>query len=104
MSTLGAVRVDRSRRATPMLHPNQRYELWSVPGFAKSKPEVVLGSEIGSDKQTVSPGTVLVCKINPRINRIWVVTTRQEGEQIASTEWIPFFPVNGVDPHYLQYY
>lgn len=47
---------------------------------------------------------MLLCKINPRINRVWVVHERGEHEQIASTEWIPFCPVVGIVPSYLGYF
>lgn len=101
---LGDVRINRSSRAVPSASPDKQYELWSVPAFADGHPERVRGADIGSDKQTVSPGTVLVCKINPRINRIWIVGPNRGVEQIASTEWIPFFPVDGIDSRYLAYY
>jgi type I restriction enzyme S subunit len=59
---------------------------------------------VGSSKKTVEVGTVLVCKINPRINRVWVVRGDSGHERIASTEWIPFFPRQDVEPDYLKYY
>lgn len=49
-----------------------------------------MGNQIGSTKQTVAPDDVLVCKINPRINRIWHVGLKGEHELIASSEWIGF--------------
>ena len=49
------------------------YELWSVPSFAAQGPEIVDGSEVGSSKRPVAPDDVLICKINPRINRVWQV-------------------------------
>jgi len=65
------------------------YQLWSVPSFADRKPERADGSEIGSAKRRVQPRDVLVCKINPRINRVWIVGQVPEGfEQIASPEWL----------------
>jgi len=84
--------------------PDEALELWSVPSFETGEPEHRRGSEIGSDKQTVVPGTVLVCKINPRINRVWVVGPETNRRQIASTEWIPLFPVDGIEPRYLCYF
>jgi type I restriction enzyme, S subunit len=66
------------------------YELYSVPAFPTRRPEVLNGSAIGSAKRPVQPGDVLLCKINPRINRVWIVTpTGERGrEQIASTEYL----------------
>ena len=102
-TTLGHIRRNDAGRASTG-RPDEVFELWSVPAYGAGRPEIVRGADIGSTKQTVAPGTVLVCKINPRINRIWVVGPRTAHEQIASTEWISFFPVPGLEPRFLQYY
>ncbi len=67
-------------------------------------PEQTLGSDIGSSKRTVNKGTVLLCKINPRINRVWIVKNHTPHQKIASTEWIPFSQTEAFEPKYLQYY
>lgn len=103
-TTLGAVHSDLAEGIEPSRTPDKRFELYSVPSFPSGRPEIVEGKTVGSSKQTVCPDTVLVCKINPRINRVWVVGNFSEHEKIASTEWIPFWPVDGVLPHYLCYY
>jgi type I restriction enzyme S subunit len=72
----------------PAQAPETKYELWSVPAYPTGTPEYVRGAEVGSNKQRVEPGDVLLCKINPRINRVWIVGERGPFEQIASTEWI----------------
>jgi type I restriction enzyme S subunit len=64
------------------------FESWSVPAFEFDVPEYVTGEEVGSNKQKVYPGDVLLCKINPRINRVWLVRDKGDFDQIASTEWI----------------
>ncbi|MEI8198734.1 MAG: restriction endonuclease subunit S [Eubacteriales bacterium] len=66
------------------------YELYSVPSCENDYPEIVKGSEIGSTKQLVEKNDVLICKINPRINRVWIVSQHTENIQIASSEWIVF--------------
>lgn len=78
----------RTSSIDPSLFPNERFELFSVPSYSSLAPERPLGSEIGSTKQTVEPGDVMVCKIVPHINRVWVVPPRGEFRQIASSEWI----------------
>ena len=82
----------------------ETFELYSVPAFRQGKPELVSGSEIGSDKILVSPGDVLLCKINPRINRAWVVGESQGYRQIASTEWIVFSKQDGISSDFLRYF
>lgn len=77
-----------SRTLNPANTPDERFELYSVPSFPSGQPELQIGSAIGSTKQLVQPSDVLVCKINPRINRVWEVMQDQGLRQIASSEWI----------------
>jgi type I restriction enzyme S subunit len=101
---LGAIRVDLSKTLDPRQAPDETFELYSVPSHAAGRPEIVRGDQIGSSKMTLVPGTVVVCKINPRINRVWVVGDHSPHKKIGSGEWIPFFPVGGVVPPFLAYY
>lgn len=69
--------------------PDRMYELYSVPAFASGKAEILQGSEIGSSKRRVAAGDLLLCKINPRINRVWSVAEPVGGEeQLASNEYL----------------
>ena len=87
----------------PLEHPEQLYELYSVPSFETGYPEIVKGRDIGSTKITVEEGDVLVCKINPRINRVWVVKHNTEYPLLASSEWIVVRNKN-IDSNYLKWY
>ena len=93
----------RGSALVPAKQPDQRFELYSVPAFQTGQPERPLGAEVGSSKQTVAPGTVLLCRINPRINRVWIVAKRADDPQVASTEWIALRRVEGVAPRFLMY-
>jgi type I restriction enzyme S subunit len=85
--------------------PAMEYELYSVPTFATRKPEIVLGSQIGSHKRPVRSGDVLVCKINPRINRVWMVGEPAKGRpQLASTEYLVFRVNEPILARYLVWY
>lgn len=101
---LGDFLAKRSRGIIPASTPDDTFELYSVPAFEGKRPEVVTGGQIGSNKQIVEPGTVLLCKINPRINRAWVVGSFTRHQKIASTEWITFPPQPDVEPRYLAHY
>lgn len=46
------------------------------------------GNEIASNKVIVEKNDILLCKINPRINRVWVVADESDKQNIASSEWI----------------
>lgn len=72
----------------PSKEKEKIFELYSVPSCDNNFPEIIYGNEIGSTKQKVSKEDVLLCKINPRINRVWMVSQRTEHELIASSEWI----------------
>ncbi len=77
-----------SSTINPADYPEEVFDLYSVPIFPTRRPENLKGAEIGSTKQSVEPDDVLVCKINPRINRVWKVMPKTENRQIASSEWI----------------
>lgn len=72
----------------PSKYPDTLFELYSVPSSADNYPEIVLGCEIGSTKQSVQKGDILLCKINPRINRVWKVSQYTDNPLLASSEWI----------------
>lgn len=86
----------------PLKNPDGMFELYSVPSSAYGYPEITKGADIGSTKQSVEKGDVLLCKINPRINRVWKVSQHTEHELMASSEWI-VIRNNGINPDYLMY-
>lgn len=101
---LGDLEPGRSERVDPRKTPGELFDIYSVPAFPGGHPETLRGSAIGSSKQRVEPGTILLCGINPRINRVWVVGEKGRNRQIASTEWIAFSPTPGVSGKYLSYF
>ncbi len=86
----------------PMKQPNTVFELYSVPSSTDNYPELIIGSEIGSSKQSVNKNDVLLCKINPRINRVWKVSQHTENELLASSEWI-VVRNSMINPDYLMF-
>lgn len=92
-----------SKNITPDKNSSETFELYSVPAFPTGNPEYQQGKEIGSTKQAVLPDDVLVCKINPRINRVWVVRQKSKSRQIASSEWI-VFRNEKIFPDFAKYY
>lgn len=87
----------------PLDNPDTVYELYSVPSFESQQPEIIKGKDIGSSKITVEDGDVLVCKINPRINRVWVVKRHTSYPLLASSEWIVIRNCD-IDSDYLKWY
>lgn len=103
-TTLGSVQLDLAIGVTPKRTPDAVFELYSVPSHEHGEPEIIAGKSIGSSKKTVDPNTVLLCKINPRLNRVWITGDYSPYTKIASTEWIPFFSLSQIDPRYLAYF
>ena len=87
----------------PMQVPDKVFELYSVPSFDNDYPEIIAGVDIGSSKVTVQENDVLICKINPRINRVWVVKHHTEHPLLASSEWIVVRNPD-MDADYLRWY
>lgn len=102
-TTFGELNVYRGKNLDPADYPSETFELYSVPNFPKGVPEYQLGESIGSTKQTVEPNDVLVCKINPRINRVWKVDEAKDKRQIGSSEWI-VFRVPETNPDFFKHY
>lgn len=77
-----------AKSINPMKTPDEVFEMYSVPIYDTGHPEYLRGDEIASNKMIVRKNDVLLCKINPRINRVWIVQDESEYKNIASSEWI----------------
>lgn len=86
----------------PIRQPDTIFELYSVPSSADDYPEIIAGSEIGSSKQSVIKNDILLCKINPRINRVWKVSQHTDNVLLASSEWI-IIRNSAINPDYLMF-
>ncbi len=87
-ASYGSLNQHINKSENPMLSLDETYELYSVPIYETGMPEFLTGKEIGSTKQIVSRDDVLLCKINPHLNRVWVVAHyHPELKCIASSEW-----------------
>jgi type I restriction enzyme S subunit len=98
---LDEVMAKKSGSVDPSRFPDEMFDLYSIPAFDRGEPEVVAGKEIGSAKQIVEPGDVLLSKIVPHIRRSWVVGAKRGRRIIASGEWIVFRSVRA-HPGYLR--
>ena len=101
--TLGEL-VDTIRQQSK-IEKTETYELWSIPSFSDGAPEIIQGSEIGSSKLKVMKDDILISKINPRINRVWLVEDSNL-EQLASPEWLVarIKDSKEIDKKFLQFY
>ena len=78
----------KSETINPSNYPNSIFDVYSVPTYSTGKPEKLTGKDIRSTKQSVRKGDILLCKINPHLNRVWLIEESYEIPQIASSEWI----------------
>ena len=101
-TTIGNLNAYTSKSVDPSESPEEIYELYSVPSSSSNYPEIIVGKEIGSTKQSVIKGDVLLCKINPRINRVWKVSDFTSHSSIASSEWV-IIRNNHLDPDFLMH-
>ncbi|HBP9159620.1 restriction endonuclease subunit S [Escherichia coli] len=85
---MGDINDYKSLTFNPKSYQEDSFELYSVPSFASGSPEILLGKDIASNKQYIQFKDILLCKINPRINRVWCVKEKKEHPQIGSSEWI----------------
>jgi type I restriction enzyme S subunit len=94
--------ASKSGSVDPSKFPDEVFDLYSIPAFDRGHPEVVAGKAIGSAKQVVRPGDVLLSRIVPHIRRSGVVANGSGRRIIASGEWI-VFRSDRVHPDYLRH-
>ena len=100
------IRIDeinkfKSKTVNPLSYPTSQFELYSVPTFETGEPEFPYGKDVASSKVEVEEGDVLLCKINPHLNRVWVVRRRMaQLKSLASSEWI-VIRTDEIMPEYL---
>jgi type I restriction enzyme S subunit len=98
---LGDIMATKSGSVDPSKFTEEIFDLYSIPAFDRGEPETIAGSEIGSAKQVVEPGDVLLSKIVPHIRRSWIVGKERGRRIIASGEWI-VFRSERANPDYLR--
>ena len=99
---LGEFMPTKKRSLDPRKNPNEEFELFSIPAFDAKAPEIVRGQDVGSSKQMLERGDVLLSRIVPHIRRAWVVEPVSDRPTIGSSEWI-IFRNDRFDPAYLRH-
>lgn len=99
---LGSLMATKSGSVDPSRFATETFDLYSIPAYDRGEPDVAVGSAIGSSKQTVAPGDVLLSRIVPHIRRAWVVGRGRGRRTIASGEWI-VFRSDKIYPAYLRH-
>ena len=78
---------------TPTKLPSTMFSHFSIPAYDHGQvPKKELGEYIKSSKSTVQAGVVLLSKLNPEIERVWLVDLEAEENAICSTEFLVLQP------------
>ena len=86
----------------PRHSPDVEFLHYSIPSFdAGQLPSLTIGKDIQSNKFIVPENSVLLSKLNPRWNRVWIPEYSKGNVSICSTELLPWVPKNGVSIFYL---
>ena len=73
----------------PFTYPDTVFSHFSIPAYDEGQlPKQELGREIKSTKTRVPPGAVLLSKLNPEIERVWLVDVMEDEAAICSTEFL----------------
>jgi len=101
VGSFGDVGEELRDREDPLASPEAVFCHFSLPAFDEGQgPKVELGKEIKSLKSRVPPGTILLSKLNPEIERVWLVDIGATDRGVCSTEFLVLRP----RPPYRQAY
>jgi len=77
----------------PMASPGTLFQHFSIPAFDEGQsPKAELGVDIKSLKFRVPPGVILLSKLNPEIERVWLVDIDATDRAVCSTEFLVLRP------------
>jgi type I restriction enzyme S subunit len=78
----------------PLDSPGMVFRHHSIPAFDEGQwPHEERGQTIRSHKFRVPPGVVLLSKLNPEIERVWLVDVAQSEHAVCSTEFLVLRPL-----------
>ena len=73
----------------PLSSPDVLFQHFSIPAFDEGQnPKPEYGQSIKSLKSRVPAGTTLLSKLNPEIERVWLVDVRPGERAVCSTEFL----------------
>ena len=81
------------RSINPSKSAEQLFKHYSLPSFDNGRnPEIQFGRDILSNKYQISPGQILISKLNPRTPRVWFINSC-DNHSICSTEFQVYEPI-----------
>ena len=89
VGTFGDVVTHLRVSENPATSPDTVFSHFSIPAYDEGQtPKMDLGERIKSTKSRVLEGTVLLSKLNPEIERVWLVDVTPNERAICSTEFL----------------
>lgn len=80
-------------KESPQDSPTTLFKHFSIPSFdSEHNPSIESGSTIKSQKIRIFPGVILISKLNPEIERVWLVDVKQFDKAVCSTEFLVLQP------------
>ena len=93
VAPVGDVVEQLGDKENPLASPDVPFQHFSIPAFDDGQlPKKELGECIKSQKSRVPPGVVLLSKLNPEIERVWLVDVKPDDRAVCSTEFLVFRP------------
>jgi type I restriction enzyme S subunit len=97
----GEVAEQLRDQENPLSSPDELFHHFSIPAFDEGRtPKPEYGESIKSLKSHVPVGVILLSKLNPEIERVWMVDVRPGERAVCSTE---FLVLRGVSPFTRSY-
>lgn len=82
-----------TKKENPALSPDSIYHHYSLPAYGNDGlPIIETGDKIKSIKTILQPNVVLVSRIDPENNRVWLVDIQPKDQAISSTEFLVLKP------------
>ncbi|MGO2651386.1 MAG: restriction endonuclease subunit S [Corynebacterium variabile] len=95
MAPLGELASIVKNSVSPEHFSGKYVNHYSLPAFDAGHSELELADNIKSAKNHIAIPVVLVSKLNPRIPRIWAINSADNGNILASPEFIALKPEAG---------
>ena len=93
VETLSEVVTHLRTNENPGKYPDTLFSHFSIPAYDQGQvPKQDPGGSIKSSKTVVQPGVVLLSKLNPEIERVWLVDVAARERAICSTEFLVLSP------------
>ena len=89
LGRFGDVVAQLRDQVNPLLSPDALFHHFSIPAFDEGQsPRPEYGESIKSLKLRVPTGVILLSKLNPEIERVWMVNVGPGERAVCSTEFV----------------